>query len=72
MRSWIEQLKPIIEQYKGGDDSPLDGDDVSRLWLIIEAKMNLDQGNITEDEYERVLDLTCYKKQKQWNKENIK
>ena len=55
MNSWIEQLLPIINEYKGDDDEPLDGDDVDRLCEVIKAKINLHQGNITEDEYNEIL-----------------
>jgi hypothetical protein len=56
MKTWIEQLEPIIEEYKcGGLDEPLDGDDVDELCKIIKAKINLKEGNITEDEYENIL-----------------
>lgn len=57
MKNWIEQLLPIIEEYKDGDDEALDGDSVDRLCHIIKAKINLHEGNITEAEYERFLDF---------------
>ena len=56
MKSWIEQLIPIIDEYKGGNDEPLDGDDVDRLVEIIKAKVNFHEGNITEEEYNEFLD----------------
>lgn len=56
MKSWIEQLLPIIEEYKDGDTSPLDGDAVDALCNIIKAKINLQEGNITLEEYECELD----------------
>lgn len=49
--SWISQLIPIIEECEDGDTDPLDGDDVDRLSIIIKAKLNLFEGNITEKEY---------------------
>jgi len=55
MNSWIEQLQPIIKEY--GDNEPLDGDDVDRLVEIIRAKINLNQGNITDHEYNEILDF---------------
>ena len=55
--SWIEQLLPIIAEYKDGSDEPLDGDEVDRLCHIIKAKINLHEGNITEAEYEKCLDI---------------
>ncbi len=54
MNSWIEQLQPIVKEY--GENEPLDGDDVDRLVEIIRAKINLNQGNITEDQYNIILD----------------
>lgn len=53
--NWIEQLLPIIEEYKDGFDEPLDGDEVDRLCEIIKAKINLQEGNITEEEYNEIL-----------------
>lgn len=56
MESWIEQLMPIINEYKDGDDEALDGDSVDKLCNIIKAKINLQEGNITNEEYEKILD----------------
>lgn len=55
MESWIEQLQPIIDEFKDGNDEPLDGDEVDKLAKIIKAKINLQEGNITEKEYEEIL-----------------
>ena len=52
---WIDQLLPIIEEYKDGGE-PLDSDEVDSLCSIIRAKINLQEGNITDAEYERILD----------------
>ena len=52
---WIDQLLPIIEQYKDGGE-PLDGDEVDSLCSIIRAKINLQEGNITDSEYDSILD----------------
>ena len=53
MESWIEQLLPIIIEYKDGNDAePLDGDEVDNLCHIIKTKINLYEGNITEIEAE--------------------
>jgi len=58
MKSWIDQLIPIIDEYKNGSlDEPLDGDAVDRLCAIIKAKINLQEGNITNEEYETQLDI---------------
>ena len=53
---WIDQLLPIIEEYKDGGE-PLDGDEVDDLCSIIRAKINLQEGNITDAEYQRLLDV---------------
>ena len=56
MENWINQLQPIIDEYKDGDDEALDGDEVDRLCDIIKAKINLHEGNLTEAEYNDILD----------------
>ena len=48
-------LLEIIEDYKDGDSTPLDGDEVDSLCVIIKAEINLQEGNITEEEYEKTL-----------------
>ena len=62
MESWIEQLLPIIGEYRGGavsfandENKPLDGDEVDDLCKIIKAKINLQEGNITQKEYDEIL-----------------
>jgi len=55
MNSWIEQLQPIIDEFKDGNPDPLDGDEVDRLTEIIKASINLNEGNITETEYNEIL-----------------
>ena len=55
MNNWIEQLQPIIDEYKDGSNEPLDGDEVYDLVHIIKAKINLNEGNITEEEYNKIL-----------------
>jgi len=57
MNTWINQLLPIIEEYKDGDSEPLDGDEVDRLCEIIKAKINLQEGNITQEEYDKLIDV---------------
>ena len=47
--SWIEQLRPIIKDFKEGNNSPLKPEEVERLSLIIRFKIDLDEGNISED-----------------------
>jgi hypothetical protein len=53
---WIDYLIPIINDYKDGSDEPLDGDGVDDLCRIIRAKIDLHEGNLTEEEYEAILD----------------
>jgi hypothetical protein len=54
MKNWVEQLKPIIDEYKDGDGT-LDKDEVRDLCFIIEAKINLSEGNITQKKYDELL-----------------
>ena len=54
MKNWTEQLVPIIIEYRDRDE-PLDGDDVDRLCNILKIMINLHEGNITEEEYEKQL-----------------
>jgi len=56
MKSWIDQLRPIIKEYKDGDDSPLTSEEVERIALIIRFKIDKEEGNITEEEIERAMD----------------
>jgi hypothetical protein len=52
---WIDQLQPLIDEFKDGEDEPLDGDDVDAMIKIIRAKINLHEGNITQKEYDKIL-----------------
>ena len=56
MKNWISQILPIINEYKDGDTTPLDNASVDVLCNIIKAKINLQEGNITDAEYETILD----------------
>lgn len=53
-KDWMEQLKPVVEMYSDGGGL-LDEASVDDLAKIIKAKINLDQGNIDIDTYERIL-----------------
>lgn len=56
-KSWDDMtLSEIIEEYKDGDAEPLDGDAVDNLTEIIRIKLNLTEGNLTENEYNAMLD----------------
>jgi len=52
---WMDKLIPIVLDFRGDSpeekEEPLDGDDVDRLCEILKAKINLHEGNITEEEY---------------------
>ena len=56
MNNWIEQLEPIIKEYKDGNDSPLTKKEVERLALIIRFKIDVNQGNISVEDMEKALD----------------
>lgn len=49
--SWTDELRLIIEDYKAGNDEPLDGDEVDKLVDWLRLKINLLEGNITWEEY---------------------
>ena len=55
MKDWITQLLPIIEEFKDGDDTPLDSEEVEKLSLIIRLKIDVHQGNISDKELEIAL-----------------
>ena len=46
-----EPVKKILKEYKNGNTDPLDGDEVDRITEHIRNKLNLFEGNITENEY---------------------
>ena len=57
MKSWIDQLKPLIEEYKHGSGSdPLSSKEVERLALIIRLQIDREEGNITDEAYEKAFD----------------
>jgi|TARA_B100000929_G_scaffold210744_1_gene168065 hypothetical protein len=49
-RSWIEQLRPIIRDFKDGSKEPLTSQEVERLSLIIRLKIDLEEGNVSIDD----------------------
>jgi len=51
MEAFNEQLQSIISEYKDGSAEPLDGDEVDVLTEHLRNKMNLNEGNITQEEY---------------------
>lgn len=49
-------IREVILEFRSDScDEPLDGDEVDSLIEIIRAKINLHEGNITEDEYNELL-----------------
>jgi len=56
MNSWIDQLRPIIKEYKDGDKTPLTSNEVERLALIIRFKIDVQEGNISVEDMEKALD----------------
>ena len=55
MKNWLEQLQPIVIEFKDGSEK-LSLEDVIRLTQIIQAKINLAEGNICEKTYKAILD----------------
>jgi len=55
MKNWITQLLPIIEEFKDGDNTALDSEEVEKLSLIIRLKIDVHQGNISDKELEVAL-----------------
>jgi len=54
-KSWIEQLRPIIKDFKDGSNDTLTPQEVERLSLIIRMKIDLEEGNITKKDLEDAL-----------------
>ena len=55
MKNWITQLLPIIEEFKDGDNTALDSEEVEKLSLIIRLKIDVHQENISDKELEIAL-----------------
>ena len=51
-KSWIEQLRPIIIDYKDGSFRSLNSQEVERLTLIIRLQIDLEEGNISKKDLE--------------------
>ena len=49
-KSWIELLRPIIQDFKEGSNETLSPQEVERLSLIIRFKIDLDEGNLNNIE----------------------
>ena len=50
--SWIELLRPIIQDFKEGSNEALSPQEVERLSLIIRFKIDLEEGNLNNIEME--------------------
>lgn len=58
---WMKlTLEEIINEYKdGSSDESLDSDEVEHLVEIIKAKIDLNEGNLTEYEYSLLMQILC-------------
>lgn len=53
--SFSDLVQKILALYKKGSTEPLDGDEIEKLSKIIQAEMDLQEGNLTEAEYDRKI-----------------
>jgi len=51
-KSWIEHLRPIIKEFKNGGNDPLTPQEVERLSMLIRFKIDLEEGNISNEDLE--------------------
>ena len=56
-KSWIEQLRPIVKDFKNenGTNEPLTPQEVERLSSIIRFKIDLEEGNLNNKEIEDIV-----------------
>lgn len=56
-QEYNKALYEILDTYteNSWEDKPLDGDEVDRLIEILKAKLNLINGNITQEEYDKLF-----------------
>ena len=54
-KSWIEQLRPIINDFKQGSNESLNPQEVERLSSIIRFKIDLEEGNLNNMEMEDIV-----------------
>ncbi len=52
--NFFDELGDIIKLYKDGDEDALDGDEVDSLTERLKNQINLIEGNITNDEYDKL------------------
>jgi hypothetical protein len=50
--SWIDQLRPIIQDYKKGKNESLTHHEVERLAMILRFKIDLEEGNTSDEDLE--------------------
>ena len=57
-QEYDEALYEILDEYtnKNWENETLDGDEVDRLTEFLRAKLNLINGNITQEEYNKLFD----------------
>ena len=55
-KSWIEQLRPIIKDFKQGGNESLNPQEVEILSSIIRFKIDLEEGNLNNIEMEDTVD----------------
>ena len=57
-QEYDEALYEILDEYTNGnwENETLDGDEVDRLTEFLRAKLNLINGNITQEEYNKLFD----------------
>lgn len=57
-KTWLDLtlLETLAEYKDSSENEPLDIDEVERLVNIIRLKLNLHEGNITQEEYDNQID----------------
>jgi hypothetical protein len=55
--AWGKELRRIIAEFKDGDEGPLNEDEIRDLVEIIQVKIELLEGLITEEEYDERLNV---------------
>ena len=52
--NFFDELIDIIKLYKDGNEDALDGDEVDKLTEHLRNQINLIEGNITNDEFDKL------------------
>jgi hypothetical protein len=50
-----EIIYKLIEEYKQGNNEPLDSDEVETLINLLRLEVDLNEGNITQQEYNNLI-----------------